>query len=455
LWVVGRRGSWVVGRGWWSWDVVAGCGSWSLVVDVGRGTWVVVGRGSWVVVVGRRSSRSSVVGRGSWVVGRGSWAVVVGRRRRSQWSVVGRGSSFRLSFRRSLRLTRRRVAQLLPLLVDGARLRLTLLHSVTAPAAAAGLRLGSVAPRHLRSLYIRGCAVRGSDLRSRTASRLVLHRCGASGGVAPPRPLHSLSTRWGVARCFGVCPRISLRLVLLRRGRAACRLDSGPRSAGEGGRRTAPTYAAAQRRGSHGCGGAARLLPSLSTREWAARGSNLCWVVRGSDFALAQHRGSCCGASAVGRRGAQATHEVGGVRLRLTPSHVVAAQHCCRRTALTCALGRHSPDLRSCTASRLVLLRRVCGWLTRRGWVVVVGRRSWTRSSVMTRRPRRRRRRRPTTHDPRPRPTTHYPRPTTHDPRPTIHDHDHDHDNEHDHNSDPDPGPHAGSSAEPRRRAMA
>jgi len=217
------------------WSLVVGRGPWV----VGRGSWV-VGRGSWVVgrgrssVVGRRRGRRSlVVGRGSWVVnevfGRRSWVVwvVVVSRGRGSW-VVGRkiSLSFRLSFHSSLRLTRRRGAQLLPLLctrewaarnsdlrsctasrrvcgwagwrtglalalharvgVGGAQLRLTLFsHSVAACTAAVRPRLGGVSPRLLCSLCIRGWPVRGSDLRSRTASRLVLHWCGASGGVAP------------------------------------------------------------------------------------------------------------------------------------------------------------------------------------------------------------------------------------------------------------------------------
>jgi len=243
VWVVGR-GSWVVGRGSW-------------VVVVGRRSWD-VDCGSWVVVVGRRSSmRSSVVGRRdseswavvgcrrgrwSWVVGRGSWVVGRGRGRwgRGSW-VMGRGRGhlvpslfplqplipslvplqpsfrlsfrrrisllFRLLFRRSLRLTRRCGAQLLLLLCT------------------------------------REWAARGSDLRSCTASRLVLLRrvCGWAG--------------WRPGSC--------------------------PRSARESGQCTASTYALAQRRGSY-CRGR-----GASAVGQAALGSNL---------TLARRRGSCyCG----------------------------------------------------------------------------------------------------------------------------------------------------------------
>jgi len=192
------------------------------------------------------------------------------------------------------------------------QLRLTLSHSIAARTAAAHLRLGGVAPRLLRSLCIRGWAVRGSDLRSRTASRLVLRCCGASasGGVAP-NLLLSLSTQRGGGALLRLSPRTSLRLVPLRRGRAAWRPDSRPRSTGEGGRRAAPTYALAQRRGSRGYGASAvgrhsaRRLLSLCTRG-GRRATPTCDGWRASPtYALEQHRGSCCGASAVGRRGAQ------------------------------------------------------------------------------------------------------------------------------------------------------
>ena len=112
--LVVHRGSWVVGRGsWsWSWDVgraswsrswswVAGrvgCGSWvvAAVLVVWSWSWVVgtwfVGRGWWSSVrevVGCRSrvvcrkscavvGRQQIVGRGSWFVVRGSWVVVRG-----------------------------------------------------------------------------------------------------------------------------------------------------------------------------------------------------------------------------------------------------------------------------------------------------------------------------------------------------------------------------------------
>ena len=223
----------------------------------------------WVVIVGR---------------GRGGGSCV-GRRGRVAWFRLWFCCSlpFRLSFRRSLRSSRRRGAQLLPSLcrreirVGGAWLRLGLLHSIADRAAAASLRLGGVAglalalqarvgcarlrltlshnvaartaaarlrldsrgaPRLLRSLCIRGWAVRGSDLHSRTASRFVLHCCGKSGRRGARTLAPALHAR-GVARCFDLRPRTSLRLVLLRRTRAA--------------------------RG-------AQLLLSLCTREWAARG---------------------------------------------------------------------------------------------------------------------------------------------------------------------------------------
>ena len=219
MWVVvGRRGRC---RGLW------------VVGDVGRGR----GRGSWFVgLVG-----AVVVGRKSWE----SWVVVmvVGRVRGS-WGVVGVSSgsvAVSRSVSRGLRFTRRRGSQLLPSLctrdcrVGGARLRLTLFHSIAARAAAArlrlggvaglvlalharvggtqlrrmlshsvaartavaGLRLGSVAPGLLRSLCIRGWAVRGADLRSLAQRRGSYCTAAASRGGVKPGPLPSRFTRGG------------------------------------------------------------------------------------------------------------------------------------------------------------------------------------------------------------------------------------------------------------------
>jgi len=124
--------------------------------------------------------------------------------------------------------------------------------------------------------------VRGFDLRSRSASRFVLHCCGASsGGVAPSRPVscprslrkrvgpllrltpsHVVAARTSAARACSVAPRllsslctrgwavrgsdlrsrVASRHVLLRRvcGWATWRPDSCPRSTREGRRRAAP-----------------------------------------------------------------------------------------------------------------------------------------------------------------------------------------------------------------------
>jgi len=182
------------------------------------------------------------VGRGSWVVGRGSWPWSLG-----SW-VVGHGSwswssrSVSLSFAASHSVSRS-VAALVPSLVPsqdqslvpslvpsqpqvnpalwrptlalalharvgGARLRLTLLHSIAARTAAARLRLGGVAPRLLPSLCTRKWAVHGFDLRSRTASRLIL-----------PWPWRVCS--WAGGARLQLNSRTSSRLVLLRPGRRA------------------------------------------------------------------------------------------------------------------------------------------------------------------------------------------------------------------------------------------
>ena len=281
--------------------------------------------------------------------------------------------------------------------MGGERHRLTLSHSVAARTAAARLRLGGVAPRLLHSLCIRGWVARGSDSRSRTASRLVLLRrvCGwaawrpgscarsaseggqcaaltyalaqrrgsyctaaASRGGVEPGPLPSRFTREGwrvVARCFDLRPRTSSRLVLLRRRRAAwrqlvpslCTREWATRGSDCTALRLARTAAARLR-----LGGVAPSSCPRSARGGGRRAAPTCagWRAAPTYALLAQHSGSCCGASAVGRRGKKlfALHtRVGGARLRLTPSRVVVAQYCCgcgvsavgRRGAQTLALG--------------------------------------------------------------------------------------------------------------------
>jgi len=169
------------------------------------------------------------------------------------------------------------------------------------------------------------------------------------------------------------------------------------RSARESGRRAAATDALAQRRGSHArlrrvCGWAAWRPGSCprSAHKGGRRAAPTCAGWRAAPTnALAQRRGSCCGASAVGRRGAKILPSLykrgwaargsdlrphtssrlstaaAAARLRLdsvAPRLLPSAREGGRRAALTYALGRRGPDLRSCTASRIVLLRRVRGW---------------------------------------------------------------------------------------------
>ena len=127
---------------------------------------------------------------------------------------------FRLSFRCSLRFTRRRGAQLLPSLctrkcrVGGARLQLTLLHSIATRAAAARLRLGGVAGLVL-ALHAR---VGGARLRLMLSQSVAARTAAGASAVG---------------------------------GWAAWRPGSCTRSASEGGQCAAFTYALAQRRGSY------------------------------------------------------------------------------------------------------------------------------------------------------------------------------------------------------------
>jgi len=225
--------------------------------------------------------------------------------------------------------------------------------------------------------------VRGFDLRSRTASCLY---CTAAARWAAWRPISCPRSprEGGVARCFDLRPRTSLRLLLLRRGWVAWRPDSCPRSAGVGERRTAPTYALAQRRGSHGYGASAagrhsaRLLPSLCTRG-GRRAAPTCagWRAR---LRLALLYSIAARAAARLRLGGVApdscprsAREGGGARLRLTLSRRVAARVLLRRvcgwatwrpdSCPRSTRGRHAAHLHSRTSSRLVrvLLRHVCG----------------------------------------------------------------------------------------------
>ena len=226
-----------------------------------------MGRGSWV-----RSVGPLVRGRGSWSwwwVVRGSWVMGV--------SVVWFRCPFRLSFGCSLRFTRRRGAKLLP------------------------------------SLCTREWAARGSELHSCTASRLARTAAARQRlvGVAPRLLLlPSLCTRRWAARGS------DLRWVLAQHRGSCC-------GASAVGRRGAQTLALGTR-GSDSCPRHARV---------AARGPDVrSWSARPPAYALAQHRGGsyCCGASAVGRRGAQALAlalhaKVGSARLRLRLSHSVAA----------------------------------------------------------------------------------------------------------------------------------
>jgi len=227
--------------------VNCGRGSWVVVVVVGLVAGRVVGRG-------RGRGRIVVVSRGLWswsslvvVVGRASWSSVF------EWVVVvvvghGRGHLVSLTFRCGLscRLIPSQDQSLVPSLVPsqpqvnpaawrstlglalhvsvgGARLRLTLSHSVAARTAAACLWLCGMAPRLFPSLCTRGWAARGSDLRwvargsdlrSCTASQLVLRRvCGwaAWGKLSPllytrecgqcTAPTYALAQRRGACRC--------------------------------------------------------------------------------------------------------------------------------------------------------------------------------------------------------------------------------------------------------------
>ena len=167
---VGRgrsRRSWVVGR----------CRGWCVVVVVvgrlGRGRLVVVGRGSW-------STRRSWVVVVVVAVGRGLWSSRSVSRSVAASRSVSRSHrrislSFRPSFRRSLRVPRRRGAQLLPSVCTRERaargsdlhfctaLRLVLLRRVC------GWAAWRPAPSSAREDW----RLHGSDLRSRTESRLM------------------------------------------------------------------------------------------------------------------------------------------------------------------------------------------------------------------------------------------------------------------------------------------
>jgi len=121
------------------------------------------------------------------------------------------------------------------------QLRLTLSHSIAACTAAARLRLGGVAPRLLRSLCIRGWAVRGSDAQRRGSYCVpaARHRRAAWRPISCSRS----PRKGGVARCFDLA---------------------------------LPSHVVAARTSAVRVGGVApRLSPSLYRRRWPARGSDL------------------------------------------------------------------------------------------------------------------------------------------------------------------------------------